>query len=112
MDNKYVDRGNKKWQGFFLTEHVIALREYNKNIMKVPKPELNEWELQDINDLLVLSLQDEEPIRITIWDDGHFEEIGPFVATKIDPYQRKLIGLCDGEQKILSFDSLVGVERV
>ncbi|MCM3390546.1 YolD-like family protein (plasmid) [Ureibacillus chungkukjangi] len=105
------DRGNKKWQGFFLTEHVAALREYEKNIVKIPKPNLDEWQMQDINDLLVLSLQDEEPLTLTLWVDGYFEQISPFIVTKIDPYQRKLIGLVEGEQTSISFDALVEVER-
>ncbi|MEL3958196.1 YolD-like family protein [Caldifermentibacillus hisashii] len=106
------DRGTKKWQGFFLTNHVTMLKKMDIEDSKVKKPVLDEQQKLEINDLLVLSLQDNEPIKIKTWKDGFFKEYAPFTVTKIDPYTRKLIGE-DGEgMQFVSFDSLMGAERV
>ncbi|MEL3958222.1 YolD-like family protein [Caldifermentibacillus hisashii] len=106
------DRGTKKWQGFFLTEHVSMLKKMDIEDRKVRKPVLDEQQKLEINDLLVLSLQDGEPIQITLWLDGFIEEIGPFTITKIAPYKRRLYGLYKGGNHSFSFDSLIGAKRI
>lgn len=102
------DRGLIKWQGFFMPEHKSLLKIAEIEDMKSKKPILDEGNLQEINDFLVQSVQDELEILLTLWLDGFVEEIGPLVVYKIDPYQRKLyVRYKDGTQ-IFRFDSLIG----
>lgn len=102
------DRGLIKWQGFFMPEHKKMLKEAEIEDMKLKKPTLDEGQLQEINDLLVQSVQDELEIILTLWFDGFIEEIGPLVIYKIDPYQRKLHVRYNKGTQIFRFDSIIG----
>lgn len=104
------DRGLKKWQGFFMPEHKAMLKRAEIEDMKLKKPLLDEGQLQDINDLLVQSIQDELEIVLTLWLDGFIEDIGPLVVCKIDPYQRKLHVRYKSGTQIFRFDSIVGAK--
>lgn len=104
------DRGLMKWQGFFMPEHKSMLKRAEIEILQTRKPTLDETQLQEINDLLVQSVQDELEVIITLWLDGFIEEIGPLVVQKIDPYLRKLYVRYKDGQQIFSFDSLIGVK--
>lgn len=105
------DRGLMKWQGFFMPEHKALLKRAEWEGTKVKKPILDEGQLQEINDLLVQSVQDELEIVLTFWLDGFIEDIGPLVVYKIDPYQRRLyVRYKDGTQ-YFRFDSLIGAKN-
>jgi YolD-like protein len=106
------DRGLIKWTpAFMMPEQVKLLKQYEIEDMKVRKPVLDEYEIQEINDLLVQSILDREPIHIKLSLDGFIEDFGPFVVTKIDPYNRKLYGLYKESTHSFSFDSLIGASR-
>jgi hypothetical protein len=111
---RYVkDRGLKKWTpAFFVPEHVEMIKNAEIEDIKVQKPILDEYEVQEINDLLVASILDREPIQLKLWLDGFIEYIEPFIATKIDPYSRKLYGVYKDSTQSFSFDSIIGVSRI
>ncbi len=46
------DRGNIKWQGMFLPEHVKLLREYDRESKKKVKPELDEQQLELMQEII------------------------------------------------------------
>lgn len=102
------DRGLIKWQGFILPELKSMIDQIEVDDIKVNKPVLDEGQLQEINDVLVESLQDERQIKLTLWLDGFIEDIAPVVVHKIDPYQRKLYVRYKAGQQIFFFDSLIG----
>lgn len=107
------ERGLKKWQpAFFMPEQIKMLKQIEIEDMKVEKPVLDEYEIQEINDLLVSSILDREPIQLKLWLDGFIEYIQPFIATKIDPYSRKLYGLYKDSTQSFSFDSIIGASRI
>ncbi|WP_050632216.1 YolD-like family protein [Bacillus andreraoultii] len=106
------DRGLKKWNGFFIPQHISMLKKFEIEDMKVQKPVLDEDQLHQINDILVESLMDREQIQLKLWLDGMIEEFGPFIATKIDPYQGKLYGLYQDDICSYSFDSIIGAKRL
>ncbi len=106
------DRGLKKWQGFIMPEQNEMLKQADVESLKIEKLILDEEQLYNINDLLVLSMQNEENIEITLWMDGFVTHFGPVIVYKIDPYQRKLYVQYEDGQQIFHFDSLIGAEIV
>lgn len=64
------DRGNIKWQGMFLTEHVKLLREMEEESRKMPQPNLDEYDLQLIQEEVELALRRKCDIIVHTWKDG------------------------------------------
>jgi hypothetical protein len=109
---KMMDRGLKKWNGFIMPEQKELIRQAYIENLKTEKPALDEGQLLEINDLLVRSMQNQEPIELKIWIDGFVRDFGPFIIHKIDPYKRNLyVQDRDGTQ-IFHFDSLIGVKGI
>ena len=69
---KYLDRGSKKWVAMMLPEHVKLLREYNVELERDPRPDLNEWDLEAIHDCLHLAMLSKADTKIKLWSDGQF----------------------------------------
>ena len=102
------DRGTIKWHPFIMPEHRSMLKQVYIDSLKIDKPSFDEDQLQEINDVLVKSFQDEREIKLTLWSDGFIEDIEPVVVHKVDPYQQKLYVLYKDGQQIFFFDSLIG----
>ncbi|MEK5207463.1 YolD-like family protein [Psychrobacillus sp. FSL H8-0510] len=66
------DRGMMKWQGMMLTEHVTMLKEYNQEIKKEPKPELDEWDYDAIQHTLDMAIKSKADTKVKLWRDGAF----------------------------------------
>ena len=64
------DRGNSKWQGMMLPEHVKALEMWRESESYIERLELNEWELQSIQEELELAYRQQCEAMITIWRKG------------------------------------------
>lgn len=112
-DNMAInDRGLKKWQGFFIPGHIGMLKKIELEDMKVKKPILDEDQVHEINDILVESLMDCKEIYLKLWLDGIIEELGPVIATKIDPYNRKLHILYKNNPNYIHFDNIIGASRL
>ena len=66
------DRGkNKKWQGFFLPEHLKMLKDFQYDYGKSPRPILDEGQLEEIEQLLTKSLANQTTLQITTWKNGY-----------------------------------------
>ncbi|MEK3981274.1 YolD-like family protein [Psychrobacillus sp. FSL K6-2836] len=66
------DRGSKKWVAMMLPEHVKMLREYSEEIKKEPRPDLNEFDYEAIQDQIVLAMKRNVEIKIKRWKEGEF----------------------------------------
>lgn len=95
-----------------MPEQKSMMKKFEIEDMKVRKPELDEYELQEINDLLVESLQNEQQIVIKLWLDGFIEELNPVLIKKIDPYQRKVYCSYKDGMHSFSFDGLIGASSI
>jgi len=73
MDIK--DRGLMKWQGFFMPEHVSSLKEVWHDDKKEDKPSLDEYQLQEMDEKIHISMEYNLPLSFTIWMEGHTEEM-------------------------------------
>ncbi|KQL33470.1 hypothetical protein AN959_17420 [Psychrobacillus sp. FJAT-21963] len=77
MDNqldlsKVKDRGNKKWVAMMLPEHLKLIREYVDNQKKIPKPELDEWDLDIIQENIQIAMKRNVDVEVKTWKNGEF----------------------------------------
>ncbi|WP_176551177.1 YolD-like family protein [Bacillus sp. AFS040349] len=90
-----------------MSEHKELLKKVDIDLQKVEKPLLDEYKIADINDVIVVSIQDQVEIKIEIWKDGFIETVAPVVVTKIDPILRKMYIKHQNYAYFIFFDSLV-----
>ncbi|MEK3888055.1 YolD-like family protein [Bacillus sp. FSL K6-3431] len=69
------DRGNKKWQGLMLPEHVAMLKEMNNDYYKMSMLSLDEYQLEEIDEKIHTALEFHLPLKFKLWFDGFFEEV-------------------------------------
>ena len=94
------DRGSTKWQGMFLTEHVQMLREWREEDKLVPKPDLDEWDLQYIQEELEIAMKRKCEVRIQSWKDGKYH------------YHKGTIEAMDINSKTVVYDDPFGLHRL
>lgn len=70
--SKVQDRGSKKWVAMMLPEHLKLIRQYNDDSKKIPKPELNEWDLEAIQESIELAMKRNVEVKIKLWKNGGF----------------------------------------
>ncbi|UAW07779.1 YolD-like family protein [Psychrobacillus phage PVJ1] len=87
------DRGMQKWKGMMLPEHTALLNEYFGEKKKVPKPELDEWALHEIEESLQLAIKRKCDVLLKIWEDGRLYIRGGEIA-RVD-LQRRILELDD-----------------
>lgn len=75
--SEQLNRGNLLWEGsrFMLPEHRAALERHNKEKAKVPKPELDEQQLQQFERIIRTAKAEETYLTFTYWKDGYFRSI-------------------------------------
>ena len=61
------DRGTIKWNAMMLPEHVKMLREWQVEDKIEQRPELNEWALQEIAELLQNAYTHHLYIELDVW---------------------------------------------
>ena len=71
------DRGkSKKWRGFFMPEHIAMLKKAEEDYYKVPRPELTEDQIEEIEQFIISSLQSNHLLEIKTWKNGFFTTRG------------------------------------
>lgn len=70
--SKLQDRGSKKWVAMMLPEHVSLLREYGQEIKREPKPDLDEWDYDEIQHTLDMAIKSKADTKVKLWRDGAF----------------------------------------
>lgn len=113
LDTRYLhyDRGNKKWTSLMIPEHVDMLRQFaNEEYYKTPKPMLDPYQIQEIEEKIHYAMEYHYPIKFDVWYDGFVEDVRGFVYY-LDPI-RKEIRVKDNEGNIeyVKFDNIVKVE--
>jgi len=105
------DRGKLKWQSaFFMPEHVKLLKNLYSNANKQRKPQLDEQEYETIGIIVMESLNYSLPIKVTVWNEGYFEEhIG--IVDKVDELMKYLILQTNNNKLHLIIDDIISVER-
>lgn len=105
--NKYLktvgdikDRGKIKWTALMLPEHVEMIREWYEKDEKVPKPDLNEYDLQLLQEEMDIALKRQCEVLIHSWKDGAIHE------------HRGTIEGIDARNRMLIYGDQVGKHRL
>ncbi|PLT29448.1 YolD-like family protein [Peribacillus deserti] len=102
------DRGNIKWQGMIMPEHKAQILHLFHDDKKETKPVLDEYQLEEINSIILESLESEKIIRLKLHDHGYSEMVTGTV-TKLDPHKRLLhLTDPDGTVKPVKFAKIIG----
>jgi len=84
------DRGMKKWHGFFMPEHVKQIRGLSQEYYKVPRPNLSDEQIEDMERLLAEGLNNKILLEITAWKNGFFNtRVGTVI--KIDVFNKEIL---------------------
>lgn len=71
--SKIRDRKDKWGMAMMLPEHVKMLRDYNAEIKKVPRPDLNEFDYEAIQEQIEIAMKRDVEILIKRWKDSEFK---------------------------------------
>ncbi|TCJ04485.1 YolD-like family protein [Cytobacillus praedii] len=106
------DRGLKKWQAAsFLPQQWTMLKGIYHDDTKVKKPVLDEQQLEDINIIVMDSLNYTLPIKVTIWSNGFFIHfVG--IVTKVDSIMMYILIEINNNVEKIMINDITGVERV
>lgn len=111
MHGEIKDRGNIKWQGLMLPEHIQMLREWYKEDDEVKRPELDEFDLQLIQEELDIAAKRKCEVLIETWRDKQiFKHRG--VIERIDPAHRELVYESPFGMERLVLDEVVAVTLI
>lgn len=61
------DRGNIKWTAMMLPEHVSLLREIKEELNQKQKPELDEQQLMEMNEVICEGMAENQAIAFTYY---------------------------------------------
>lgn len=64
------DRGKIKWTALMLPEHVGLLREWQKEDDYIKRPELTEWDMQEIQEQLESAMLRKCMTKVNVWKNG------------------------------------------
>ncbi|WML43127.1 YolD-like family protein [Neobacillus sp. PS3-40] len=106
------DRGRKKWQGFFMPEHISMLKRMDRDSLKQPRPELDPLQIEEMEQLLLKSVENHSRLIVTTWSDGFFNKrVG--VVKKLNPVEKKITFIDELDCTFnLSFYSITNVEKL
>lgn len=113
--NKYLktvgdikDRGRIKWTALMLPEHVDMIREWYEKDEQVPKPDLNEFDLQLIQEEMEIALKRQCNVIIHSWKTGVIHT-NRGIIQGIDARSRMLIYGDQFEKHRLPMDEVVSI---
>lgn len=107
------DRGKMKWQGaFFMPEHVKMLREIERDMMRMQKPLLDEYQIEEMERQICESMEFAQPVKLMVWRDGFtYDEIGR--VHYLDPLQKEVRLQTElGTISRIKFADIIAVEVV
>ncbi|MCA1025733.1 YolD-like family protein [Cytobacillus kochii] len=103
------DRGKKKWQGFFMTEHTNLLRKFNEDYYQQQKPILDSFEVEHIESQIHYAMEFSFNVHLKVWRES--EEIIKGKICRLDQF-KQMVYLEDSEGFIVKvlFDDVLGIE--
>ena len=96
------DRGNIKWSSLMLVEHREELKKLLASIDEIPKPELDEQKLEEMNLTLQQAIRENIAVSIIYYQDKKYN----YYQGKIKNYnpitKKFVLARQDTEQKLMS----------
>ncbi|MEX3715775.1 YolD-like family protein [Cytobacillus horneckiae] len=108
------DRGKMKWQSaFFMPEHVKMLNDIQIDASKTSKPLLDEQQLEEIQIVIMESLDYTLPIKISTWQNG-FTNHMTVIVDNLDMIKKEIrVEIqSDYEMKCIHIDKIIAAERI
>lgn len=85
------DRGNIKWTAMMLPEHLRELRKWQVEDDLVKRPDLSEWDLQQIQQEIDRAIRSRKLTEVQTWRDGILHRhIGVIVSADISSQRIRL----------------------
>lgn len=106
------DRGTIKWTAMMLPEHVQSLKNLLVDEEKIPKPILDEQEIEEIETIILGAMEFNQSLIFQIYDNGFIKYIAG--RTQYIDHINKNFRVTDDEQQvhIISFKDLMSVHKV
>lgn len=112
LDN-IKDRGlAKKWQGFFMPEHVEGLKEMWIDQKKIKKPLLDDYQIQEFEERIHFAKENKLPIEFTVFDNGFVETITGIVHSVDQIKQRIKLLLDPTSMEFILFSEIMNVKII
>lgn len=106
----YVDRGLVKWRAAsFIPGQMEMLRQAEKDCLKVPFPEFDEYQLQDFEDKILLAMEFASFVNIDVWNDGFIEPFTGRIGRLDEINKRIYLQQEDGTSHCVDWKKIVGV---
>ncbi|WP_078379942.1 YolD-like family protein [Sutcliffiella halmapala] len=103
------DRGTIKWTSMMLPEHVKMLRDLVREDTYETKPELDEQQLDEMNELFCEAMETGKEVTITYYEKKRYHLFVGMVH-HLDAYQRRLHVVDKfGETCYLSVDNILDI---
>lgn len=111
--NEYLNRGNKLWESnrMFLPEHRQALLNRKLKQREVQSPILDQDQFEEINRIIVESIERDQSLIITYSDIYGPEKFGGWI-TKINRYENWLRIINDEDFLVIEFEKIIDAELV
>ncbi|MEK5109882.1 YolD-like family protein [Cytobacillus sp. FSL K6-0129] len=104
------DRGIKKWQGFFMPEHVTELGVMHAELDHVAKPIIDEHQQAEFDARIAYAMEFNLALKISIWQAGNITEIVGR-SHYVDHVRQKIrLVTLDGASAYVEMAEVVGVE--
>lgn len=94
------DRGSIKWTSLFVPEHLERIREWYAEDDYVERPELDQFDWDNIQQTLEVAHQRQCETEVKTWKDG-----------KINPYRGKILEI-NIQTKIVMLEDPFCIERI
>jgi hypothetical protein len=104
------DRGKLKFMpAHFMPEHRALLRELARDELRQPKPLLDEYEIQEMENRICCAMEFTYPVKISKWDDG-FTYVEKGHVHYLDPIRKEVrMVTADGSAIAIKFADIVAV---
>lgn len=113
MDNdKIRDRGNKKWQGFFMPEHISLLRQIQIDNQKIPMPLLDDYQVQEFEEGIKYAKEYKLPVELVVHDNGFAENLAGLIQSFDQLNHQIKIIMKNGEFEYINFSDIMDVKII
>ena len=93
----------------FMPEHRALLRELARDELRQPRPLLDEYEIQELEQRICYAMEYTYPVKITKWDDGFTYDERAHVHY-LDPIRKQVRMVSeDGCALSIAFEDIVAV---
>ncbi|GIN41536.1 YolD-like family protein [Heyndrickxia oleronia] len=109
-NDKIRDRGNKKWQGFFMPEHISLLRQIQVENQKIQMPLLDDHQLQEYEEKINYAKKYNCPIEFVVFDNGFIETLIGLIHSFDQLSSQIKITMDDGEFEYINFGEIMDIK--